>query len=596
MKRSIRRQLNINFFLACLVCSLTAALGVWSSGEYMFRSFYQDALQDSLDNAAYRLNVFDEMMFYAELQTRKNGNTVLRQLGEQFRNKAEVEALTQGELRSLADSHAVSEIYFIDGDGIVFATSFVPDLGLNLFKAVSSSYSARLKDLYGKGLIAEERLSQSVRTGIINAYQYYSAPGSDFLIETSTTLRAAVQRFYQETDYDKLLSRLLITEQSEESSGSLVRIKDFLVHNGSMCWSLYREGTRRDDLFPLVLKAREEMQAIDRQGSREIRVILMPQTDSPVLLIQTDRFGVLEIDRSPLLRFRLLVGLSFIGAVLISMGLSFFVFRRAVFEHIVLQTEKLSKAIKAAVLSGDFSYKPDTVINDELDDIAESVAQLSCAVQDKTRVLYETVQDKNMLLREVQHRVRNNLQILLSLINLKMTSSDSKEINNALLVLKNHIYSMALVEEQIHSRTDKCFIPAAAFIEELAHSVSTAFPDIKTSVELIKNTELPALKPEIAIPLGLIVSELVTNSIKHGFKEKQNGNILISCGFANGLYAISISDNGCGLDSGSNSNGIGLVLLRVLAVQLSAKLNLETNEGWTVNLSFPYTADDPVCL
>ena len=111
MNRGIRRQLNINFFLACLVCSLIAAFGVWGSGEYMFRTFYQDVLQDSLDNAAYRLNVFDEMMFYAELQARKNGNAVLRRLGEQFRNKADVEALSREDLRALADSHAVSEIY-----------------------------------------------------------------------------------------------------------------------------------------------------------------------------------------------------------------------------------------------------------------------------------------------------------------------------------------------------------------------------------------------------------------------------------------------------------------------------------------------------
>lgn len=596
MNRGIRRQLNINFFLACLVCSLIAAFGVWGSGEYMFRTFYQDVLQDSLDNAAYRLNVFDEMMFYAELQARKNGNAVLRRLGEQFRNKADVEALSREDLRALADSHAVSEIYFIDSNGIVFATSFLPDRGLNLFKAVNSAYAARLKSLYGTGQLAEERLSQSVRTGIINAYQYYSAPGSDFLIETSTTLRTAVQWYYPETNYDALLSKLLITEKDEEYRGSLVNIKDFLVHNGSICWSLYREGTRRDDLLPLVLQALDQTQAVRRQGSRETRVILMPKTESPVLLLQTDRFGVLEIDRSPLLRFRLLVGLSFVFAVIVSMGLSFLVFRRAIFRHIVLQTEKLSKAIKASVVSGDFSFRTDGLNHDELEEIAASVAQLSQAVQDKTRTLYETVQDKNILLREVQHRVRNNLQILLSLINLKMTSSDSVEVNDSLMVFKNHIYSMALVEEQIHSRTDKCLIPAAAFLEELAQSVSTAFPEIHSNIELVHNSELPALRPETAIPLGLIISELVTNSMKHGFKNRRSGLVLIRCSYDKGMYGITVSDDGCGSDSSRNSNGIGLVLLRVLAVQLSARLELKSDEGWLVSLSFPYIADEPVCL
>jgi len=201
--------------------------------------------------------------------------------------------------------------------------------------------------------------------------------------------------------------------------------------------------------------------------------------------------------------------------------------------------------------------------------------------------LKTSLNEKESLLREVHHRVNNNLQIITSLLNLQShyVSDDSRE---TLLVSQSRIKSMAMIYEKLYKSPDLGCIPLKDYIENF---VSDLFYLYQVDRDLIKvKTDLEKVKIgiETAVPLGLIINELIINILKHAFPDKTGGKIDIGLRTSGEYYILTIADNGIGLppDILKKRESLGLNLVENLVEQLEGQMEITRMKGTKFSITF----------
>lgn len=194
------------------------------------------------------------------------------------------------------------------------------------------------------------------------------------------------------------------------------------------------------------------------------------------------------------------------------------------------------------------------------------------------------IQTREVLLREMQHRVKNNFQIILASISLQRRRFKSDEVHRALDHIANRISAVALAHDQLAPQQDIHAIDLARYLRTLCSSIEQQVDNISIDVE----TDEIELGIDRAIPLGLIVNEAVTNSVKHAFHEK-GGKITVrlSAGIGYGEARLVVADNGKGMPE-SRHNGTGLTLISSLARQIGAEVDQQSTAGGTATaVTFP---------
>ncbi len=198
--------------------------------------------------------------------------------------------------------------------------------------------------------------------------------------------------------------------------------------------------------------------------------------------------------------------------------------------------------------------------------------------------LESALKDKEVLLTEVHHRVKNNLQIILSLIHLnKNFESDSDTILND---TENRIYAMALIHEKIYVSESLSNVDMKEYIESLVDSL---FDMYWSDIKFHSNMKSIELKMEEAIPIGLIINELVTNTIKYAFPDCEDGNLYIEFKKENTKYTIIVKDDGVGLPKDFDLDKItsmGLLVVQNLILQLDGTLTILNCEGTGFKIEF----------
>ena len=208
-----------------------------------------------------------------------------------------------------------------------------------------------------------------------------------------------------------------------------------------------------------------------------------------------------------------------------------------------------------------------------------------------------SLREKEVLLREIHHRVKNNLQIISSLLNLQAGFTDDKKTNEILEESKNRVKSMALIHEKLYQSKNFSSLDIREFIEELIKNLFNSYGIESSAV----NTELSIdninLNADQAVYLGLIVNELVSNSLKHAFKstilddtggQKKMIIIAVQKDLNNG-YSLRIADNGCGFPESidfKNTESLGLQLVMSLVKQLDGEISLNNNSGTEFLIKF----------
>ena len=202
------------------------------------------------------------------------------------------------------------------------------------------------------------------------------------------------------------------------------------------------------------------------------------------------------------------------------------------------------------------------------------------------------LEEKGLLLREIHHRVKNNLQIIISLFNLQTSYIDDDKAYQALKEGQDRIKSMALIHERFYQSDGISQIDFDDYSRKLIEHLYSSFKINPNSIVVDIKIENVKLDIDTAVPCGLIINEIVSNAFKHAFKEGEKGEVQIRLQNTNeGEYHLEIKDNGVGMPADFNletADSLGFQLIQALSDQLDGKLELVTspNKGLTYKLNF----------
>lgn len=201
-----------------------------------------------------------------------------------------------------------------------------------------------------------------------------------------------------------------------------------------------------------------------------------------------------------------------------------------------------------------------------------------------------SLKQKDMLLKEIHHRVKNNLQIISSLIKLQSAHVKDKEIHSLFAESQNRIKTMALIHEKLYRSTDISVIEFYDYIKNLVDSLYASYGMSTERVRPVIEFRSIYLDIDTAIPCGLIINEVISNCLKYAFPELRKGQITIDLQEKDeSEYLLSIHDNGIGIPEEvniANTNSLGLKLIKILSEQLGGGAELIRDGGTEFRISF----------
>ncbi len=211
--------------------------------------------------------------------------------------------------------------------------------------------------------------------------------------------------------------------------------------------------------------------------------------------------------------------------------------------------------------------------------------------------LEESLRERTVLLSEIHHRVKNNLQMIVSLMNLQADRLNNPEALRAFEEMQNRVRAIAHIHERLYSTQDFAAIHFGDYLSNLVYELQALY-HVSDQVQVVVSAADLALDIDKAIPLGLISSELVCNAFKHAFPDDRRGVIDVNLSYdaqAPGLGAyLQVTDNGIGLPDSFNfatADSMGFYLIRLLGKQLKAKISMEKTDGLAIRISFPLDND-----
>ncbi len=213
----------------------------------------------------------------------------------------------------------------------------------------------------------------------------------------------------------------------------------------------------------------------------------------------------------------------------------------------------------------------------------------------KEQKLKDTLNEKEILLQEIHHRLKNNLAVISGMLNLQVVNTDSEEVKRALNDSQSRIKSTAMVHEMLYENESLSDINFANYANRLLVTIKDSFNQKKDAVTVTVEGDPVSLDLEYAIPCGLILNELVTNAYKHAFKVGENGEINVTFKKENGHYVLTVADSGQGFENGQsieNSNSTGFTIVNSLVNQLSGTLSFESDNGLSCSVKFAVKEDE----
>ncbi|MEZ0574912.1 response regulator [Halodesulfovibrio aestuarii] len=209
--------------------------------------------------------------------------------------------------------------------------------------------------------------------------------------------------------------------------------------------------------------------------------------------------------------------------------------------------------------------------------------------------LCASLREKDILFKEVHHRVKNNLQLVSSLLSLQAQRISNLEDRERFLDSQRRIQSMTLVHEELYRTDDLSCIDFSYYVEQLARRIEQAF-SATVPVELTVDLERIHLSVDTAVPCGLILNELISNVYKHAFVGRESGRLYLYAGLRDGAIVLKVVDDGIGFPAYFDvreSNSLGMQVVHALVEQLSAKLVITSDRGTEFELAF---SDSSLCL
>ncbi|CCO24330.1 histidine kinase dimerization/phosphoacceptor domain -containing protein [Maridesulfovibrio hydrothermalis] len=249
---------------------------------------------------------------------------------------------------------------------------------------------------------------------------------------------------------------------------------------------------------------------------------------------------------------------------------------------------------RARLLVENERYKEELEIKirqrtEELQQMNKVLSEEISARKTSEKMVRASLAEKEVMLKEIHHRVKNNLQVISSLLSLQSGYTDDIEASNLLRECQHRVRSMSMLHEKLYRSEDLSRIDmneyALTLINFLLRSYSV---DGKVTPTFdINNVHLGI---DSAIPCGLIINELVSNALRHAYPEEGVGTLSISMNRTDGYIKLVVSDNGIGMPEEftiGSTKTLGMTLVETLAQQLSGKVDFCNNNGATIQITFP---------
>ena len=217
----------------------------------------------------------------------------------------------------------------------------------------------------------------------------------------------------------------------------------------------------------------------------------------------------------------------------------------------------------------------------------ENNRKLALDINEKKRIekrITESLKEKEILLKEVHHRVKNNLQVISSILNLQSSHVKDANMLNLLRDSQNRIKTMAFIHESLYQAKDFSSVNFSEYVGNLTKNILFSYMGAKKNIKIKLDVKKISLNLDFAISCGLIINELVSNSLKHAFTENKKGEISLSVLVNKEEIKLVVSDNGKGLPSEvdyRNTKSLGLQLVITLVEQLNGVIQLENKRPIT---------------
>ncbi len=203
--------------------------------------------------------------------------------------------------------------------------------------------------------------------------------------------------------------------------------------------------------------------------------------------------------------------------------------------------------------------------------------------------LNTALEGKEVLLREIHHRVKNNMAVVAGMLDLHMDYVNNPSDREVFLACQSRVMSMALIHEKLYRSETLSKINFKNYIEDLVKKVSSSYMEKYGAISVKIEADNSELELEKAMPCGLILNELITNTFKHAFYNLDKGEINIGFSSKKGKYTLFVSDNGVGITDEDQLNApgaLGYTLVSALTRQLDAVMEVDYSKGLTVKFTF----------
>ena len=262
-------------------------------------------------------------------------------------------------------------------------------------------------------------------------------------------------------------------------------------------------------------------------------------------------------------------------------------------EHLVVRWITYLERITSAYASGRHNVRPERVsaAPAEIRSLGETFSRMADLISAREAELRDSLAQKEVLVREIHHRVKNNLQLVMSLLNLHARRIRDPRAEVAFAEARSRINALATLHRRLYESESVQQIDLRWFLEDLCAELRRGGLSRGRNVELTVDSPGEVIGPEIAVPLGLLVTEAITNAYKHAFNERDGGHIHVEVKRDSpAMLTLTVRDDGTGIDLASDqadSAGLGRSLIEAFVRQLRGELEIRGDDGTAVQVRFP---------
>lgn len=216
-------------------------------------------------------------------------------------------------------------------------------------------------------------------------------------------------------------------------------------------------------------------------------------------------------------------------------------------------------------------------------------------LESKNLIIQKSLKEKELLLNEIHHRVKNNLQFISSMLNLQSRHVQDDHASEVLMDIKNRVHTLALVHQRLYQEDDLKGVEMRSFLNSLIDGLVYSLKVDREKIGVQRNIDAITLDVDVAVSIGLIVNEGITNAFKYGFSQLQTGLLEVSLIRGDEKLVLTLKDSGKGFPDSilkGERNGFGLQLIGSLSEKLNSKLVYYNEDGAGIKVSIPLQTDE----